>query len=52
MSNTFHFPVEHGAALAAAVAGARLMRIEGGGHELHEQDRNGIIAAILAHTGR
>lgn len=29
------FPVEHGAALADAVAGGRLVRVEGGGHELH-----------------
>jgi pimeloyl-ACP methyl ester carboxylesterase len=45
------FAIEHGAALAAAVAGARLMRIEGGGHELHEQDWDEIITAIAAHTG-
>ena len=45
------FPVEHGAALAAAVPGARLKRIEGGGHELNEKDWDEIIAAIAAHTG-
>lgn len=44
------FPVEHGAALADAVAGARLVRIEGGGHELHPQDWDTIAAAIVAHT--
>ena len=44
------FPVEHGAALAEAVAGARLVRIEGGGHELHPQDWTTIVAAIVAHT--
>ena len=44
------FPVEHGAALADAVAGARLVRIEGGGHELHPQDWPIIVAAIVAHT--
>ncbi|BCG92469.1 alpha/beta fold hydrolase [Mesorhizobium sp. 131-2-1] len=43
------FPVEHGAALAAAVAGARLARIEGGGHELHPDDWAVMIAAIAAH---
>lgn len=45
------FPVEHGSALAAAVAGATLKRIEGGGHELNEQDWDEIIAVITAHTG-
>ncbi|CAN7720922.1 alpha/beta fold hydrolase [Mesorhizobium caraganae] len=44
------FPVEHGAALAYAIAGARLVRIEGGGHELHPQDWDTIAAAIIAHT--
>lgn len=44
------FPVEHGAALADAVAGARLVRIEGGGHELHPQDWPIIVAALVAHT--
>ena len=44
------FPVEHGAALAQAVAGARLVRLEGGGHELHPMDWDRIIAAITAHT--
>lgn len=43
------FPVEHGAALAEVVAGARLVRIEGGGHELHPDDWATIIAAITAH---
>jgi len=44
------FPVEHGAALADAVAGARLIRIEGGGHELHPGDWGTIVAALVAHT--
>lgn len=44
------FPIEHGAALADAVAGARLVRIEGGGHELHPDDWTTIAAAIVAHT--
>lgn len=44
------FPVEHGAALAAAVPGARLVRIEGGGHELHPADWDVMIAAIAEHT--
>jgi len=44
------FPVEHGAALAEAVPGGRIVRIEGGGHELHPQDWTTIVAAIVAHT--
>ena len=44
------FPVEHGAALADAVAGGRLVRIEGGGHELHPDDWGTIVAALVAHT--
>ncbi|WP_407067740.1 alpha/beta fold hydrolase [Mesorhizobium sp. CU2] len=43
------FPVEHGAALAKAVAGARLVEIEGGGHELHPDDWPTIIDAIATH---
>ncbi|MER8463219.1 alpha/beta hydrolase [Mesorhizobium sp. M1396] len=44
------FPVEHGEALAKAVAGAKIIRIEGGGHELHPDDWTKISAAIVAHT--
>jgi pimeloyl-ACP methyl ester carboxylesterase len=44
------FPVEHGTELARAVAGARLLRLEGGGHELHEADWDTIISAIVEHT--
>ncbi|MGX5826191.1 alpha/beta fold hydrolase [Mesorhizobium sp. 43Arga] len=43
------FPVEHGEALAKAVAGAELLRVAGGGHELHPQDWSDIEAAIVAH---
>ncbi|CDX48781.1 Alpha/beta hydrolase fold protein [Mesorhizobium plurifarium] len=43
------FPIEHGEALAKAVAGARLVKIEGGGHELHRNDWPQIIDAIVAH---
>jgi pimeloyl-ACP methyl ester carboxylesterase len=45
------YPIEHGVALSRAVRGAKLVRIEGGGHELHEADRHQIIDAIVAHTG-
>jgi pimeloyl-ACP methyl ester carboxylesterase len=44
------FPIGHGIALAAAVSGAKLVRIDGGGHELHPADWNTIIGAIVAHT--
>jgi pimeloyl-ACP methyl ester carboxylesterase len=44
------FPVEHGAELARAVAGARLLKLEGGGHELHKADWDTIISAIMEHT--
>jgi pimeloyl-ACP methyl ester carboxylesterase len=44
------FPVEHGAALAEAVAGARLVRIVGGGHELHPDDWAAIVDAIVTHS--
>ncbi|RWM06607.1 MAG: alpha/beta hydrolase [Mesorhizobium sp.] len=43
------FPIEHGEALAGAVPGARLVRIEGGGHELHRNDWPQIIQAIATH---
>jgi pimeloyl-ACP methyl ester carboxylesterase len=46
------FPIEHGLALARIVAGATMVRLEGGGHELHEADWDAIIAAIIDHTGR
>jgi pimeloyl-ACP methyl ester carboxylesterase len=44
------FPIAHGEALASAVKGATLVRIEGGGHELHEADWPEIIGAIIRHT--
>ncbi len=43
------FPVEHGEMLAKAVTGAKLLRIEGGGHELHPRDWPAISAAIVTH---
>ncbi|TGQ09839.1 MULTISPECIES: alpha/beta hydrolase [unclassified Mesorhizobium] len=43
------FPIEHGEALAKAVPGARLVKIEGGGHELHRNDWLQIVDAIAAH---
>ena len=46
------FPVEHGAALAETVPGGKLVRIEGGGHELHRDDWDQIVSAILNHTAK
>jgi pimeloyl-ACP methyl ester carboxylesterase len=46
------YPIEHGAALAAAVAGASLVRLEGGGHELHPAHWDTITTAIVTHTAR
>jgi pimeloyl-ACP methyl ester carboxylesterase len=44
------FAVELGMALVKAVACARLVRLEGGGHELHRADWDTIIGAIVRHT--
>ena len=44
------FPHPHGVALAEAVPGATLVTIEGGGHELHENDWDQILGAIAEHT--
>jgi pimeloyl-ACP methyl ester carboxylesterase len=44
------FPHPHGAALADAVPGASLVSVEGGGHELHENDWDQILGAIVRHT--
>ena len=45
------YPIEHGEALAA-IPGARLVRLEGGGHELHPAHWNMTVAAIVRHTAR
>ncbi|WP_295813692.1 alpha/beta hydrolase, partial [uncultured Nitratireductor sp.] len=44
------FPIEHGALLADTVAQAQLVRLEGGGHEIHPADWPQVIAAIATHT--
>ena len=46
------FPIEHGEAFTALVPGARLVRIEGGGHEIHPDDTAAIVGAIASHTRR
>jgi pimeloyl-ACP methyl ester carboxylesterase len=44
------FPIEHGAALAEEIPGARLMRLEGAGHGVDRADWERIVRAILEHT--
>lgn len=44
------FPVEHGEALAAATPGGRLVRLEGGGHELHPGHWERIVGEIAEHS--
>ena len=44
------FPVEHGEALAASASGAKMVRIEGGGHEMHPGHWDLIIGEIRRHT--
>ncbi|WP_119304730.1 alpha/beta fold hydrolase [Dongia deserti] len=46
------YPIEHGETLAEAVASARLVRLEGGGHELHLVHWDTIVAAIVQHTAQ
>ncbi|MQB44468.1 alpha/beta hydrolase [Rhizobium sp. ICMP 5592] len=45
------FPAEHGELLAKTAEGAKLLRLAGGGHEIHPEDWDEIIAAVDAHTG-
>lgn len=45
------FPIEHADASVQAVAGAKLLRLEGGGHGLHEAYWPQIMTAIVEHTG-
>jgi pimeloyl-ACP methyl ester carboxylesterase len=44
------FPIEHGAALADEIPGARLMALEGAGHGVDRADWASIVQAILEHT--
>jgi len=44
------FPLEHGAVLSEMVAGARLVKLEGGGHELNPAHWDQIVGAIDEHT--
>jgi pimeloyl-ACP methyl ester carboxylesterase len=44
------FPIAHGEAMARTVGKGALLRLEGGGHELHEGDWPRMAEAILRHT--
>lgn len=44
------FPIPHAAALARAVGGAKVVRLEGAGHELNPADWDMVVDAIAAHT--
>jgi pimeloyl-ACP methyl ester carboxylesterase len=44
------FPIEHGEALAAEIAEAKLMRLDGAGHGVTRADWPPIVRAILEHT--
>jgi pimeloyl-ACP methyl ester carboxylesterase len=44
-------PFPHGEALARAIPGARLLALEGTGHELPLRTWDVVVPAILAHTG-
>lgn len=44
------FPLAHGEALARAVVDAKLVKVEGGGHEIHPEDWRQIISAIDEHV--
>lgn len=44
------FPIAHAEVMAEAIRGSRLVRIEGGGHELHPADLSQIADEILLHT--
>lgn len=46
------FPIEHAVALSQAVDGAALVKLEGGGHEIHLQDWNRIVKAIDRHASQ
>lgn len=44
------FPIEHGEAVAAEIAGATMLRLEDAGHGIERPDRETIVHAILDHT--
>jgi pimeloyl-ACP methyl ester carboxylesterase len=46
------FPIAHGEALAKVVPGAKLVRLQGGGHEMAAVHWPEIVQAITGHTAR
>jgi len=44
------FPVEHGAALAEEIPGARLVTLDGAGHGVDRADWEAIVRAVVNHT--
>ncbi|RCW80317.1 alpha/beta fold hydrolase [Phyllobacterium bourgognense] len=46
------FPVEHGREFIKIVLKAQLVEIEGGGHELHPDDWDTMLEALIGHTTR
>jgi pimeloyl-ACP methyl ester carboxylesterase len=44
------FPIEHGAALAEEIPGARLLQLEGAGHGLYRADWETVARAVLEHS--
>jgi pimeloyl-ACP methyl ester carboxylesterase len=44
------FPLEHGAALAEEIPGARLLTLDRAGHGVDRADRETIVRAIIEHT--
>lgn len=44
------FPIEHGREFIKIVPEAQLVEIEGGGHELHPDDWNTTLEALIGHT--
>ncbi|WP_244563624.1 alpha/beta fold hydrolase [Ensifer aridi] len=44
------FPIEHGEAFTKVIRNARLHRVEGGGHEIHDRDIDEMVQAITDHA--
>jgi pimeloyl-ACP methyl ester carboxylesterase len=44
------FPDEHGLALSRTIPNAKLLTLNGTGHELHRDDWDAMVNAILRHT--
>jgi pimeloyl-ACP methyl ester carboxylesterase len=44
------FPVEHGREFIKIIPASQLVEIDGGGHELHPEDWNTMLQALIGHT--